>query len=153
MSDGTNNTPKWVARRQIGYKIYQGQFTDIVSKYQVIEDQTDDQLVDQVVHFFRHGSELIYPAKFIFCNIVYGYYLSKYFGVDFYHALNDPTVLFDSPVQVLYNQKPTVYDRIIDQVINDIDDLPSVVKTRHYFKMEMLINDEDISDVVQIKLN
>lgn len=151
MSDGTNK-PNWIKRRELAYKIYKDQFTDVCD-YTIIDNQSDDQLTNQVIEFFRNGSELNYPAKFIFCNIVYGYYLSKYFGVDLYHALNDPTVLFDSPVQVLYNQKPTVYDRIIDQVINDIDDLPSVVKTRHYFKMEMLINDEDISDVVQIKLN
>lgn len=141
------NNLDWKARRKIAYKLYNGLFDDYNLQYKVIKDQTDDQLIDQVIDFFINGSELIYPAKYIFCNIIYSYYLNKYFSVDFYQALDNIDTLYDSPCPVLYHDRPHVYNSIISAIIDRIELLPSVNKTRHYFKMEMLIDDEDISDV------
>ena len=137
----------WKQRRKVAYKLYNGLFNDVDLPYQVIENQTDQQLIDQLLNFFNNGSELIYPAKYIFCNIVYSYYLNKYFGVPFYQALDDHETLLDSPHCVLYSDRPNVYNIVIEQVFSKIEELPSVVKTRHYFKMEFLIDDEDITDV------
>ena len=141
----------WKDRRKLAYRLYRGLFDDVNLKYS-IENQNDEQaLTKQVLDFFENGSELIYPAKYIFCNIVYSYYLNKYFNVPFYQALDDKETLFDSPCCVLYSDAKQVYDTVIKKVIDRIDQLPSVVKTRHYFKMEFLIADEDISDVLSVK--
>ena len=141
----------WKDRRQVAYRLYRGLFNDVNLKYTVENGNDYDKLTDQVIDFFENGSQLIYPAKYIFCNIVYSYYLNKYFNVDFYKALDDKETLFDSPYCVLYSDAKQVYDNVIKKVIGQFDQLPSVVKTRHYFKMEFLIADEDISDVLSVK--
>ena len=141
----------WKQRRKLAYKLYRGLFNDANLPH-TIENQHDlDALQQQVVDFFKNGSELIYPAKYVFCNIVYSYYLNKYFQVPFYEALDNRETLFDSPCPLLYHQAKQLYDNVIDQVIDDIESLPSTTKTRHYFKMEFLIADEDISDVIDVK--
>ena len=141
----------WKDRRKVAYRLYRGLFDDVNLPHKV-ENQNDmHALTNQVIDFFENGSQLIYPAKYIFCNIVYSYYLNKYFNVDFYTALDDKETLFDSPCCVLYSDAKQVYDNVIKKVIDRIDQLPSVVKTRHYFKMEFLIADEDISDVLSVK--
>lgn len=142
---------EWKQRRKLAYKLYRGLFNDANLPH-TIENQHDlDALQQQVVDFFKNGSELIYPAKYVFCNIVYSYYLNKYFQVPFYEALDNRETLFDSPCPLLYHQAKQLYDNVIEQVIDDIESLPSTTKTRHYFKMEFLIADEDISDVIGVK--
>lgn len=138
----------WKDRRKVAYTLYRGMFDDCNLPYTIENDNDYRALTKQVLDFFEHGSELIYPAKYVFCNIVYSYYLNKYFNVPFYQALDDKDTLFDSPCPLLYNQAKSVYDEVIEKVIDRIDRLPSVTKTRHYFKMEFLIADEDISDVI-----
>ena len=134
-------------RRQLAYKLYNNLFVDLGNQYQIIDEQTDQQLTDQVLDFFNNGSKLIYPAKFIFCNIVYSYYLNKYFKLDFYQCLDDQTILDDSPCVCLYSQRRNVYDNVLKQVLPKIETFDSIIKTRKFFKQEYLINDEDLSDV------
>lgn len=140
----------WQQRRQLAYRLYNGLFNDVNLPYTVIENQSDDDLVSQVIDFFEHGSELIYPAKYIFCNIVYSYYLHKYFACDFSAQLNDLNTLYDSPCPVLYSDRPNVYKRILDAISPDVEKYQSTSKTRKYFKMEFLIDDEDLSEVCPI---
>ncbi len=141
----------WLQRRQLAYRLYRGLFDDVNLKYTIIENQTDDQLVQQVLDFFENGSELIYPAKYIFCNIVYSYYLNKYFNLDLYRQLDDLNTLYDSPCPIVYHDRPNVYKRVLNVVLPKIETLQSVNKTRKYFKMEFLIADEDISEVCPVK--
>ena len=140
----------WKQRRELAYKLYAGLFNDVNLQYQVIDNQTDQQLADQVIDFFIHGSELVYPAKYVFCNIVYSYYLNKYFACDMIEQMSDPETLYDSPCPVLYKERPDVYKRILDALDRDIGDYESTAKTRKYFKMEFLIDDEDISEVCPV---
>ena len=60
------NDLSWQQRRQLAYRLYSGLFNDVNLPYTVIENQTDEQLAEQVIDFFKHGSELVYPAKYIF---------------------------------------------------------------------------------------
>lgn len=142
---------EWERRRRLSYKLYAGLFDDVNLPYEIQNTNDDDALYHQVLYFFEHQSELIYPAKFIFCNIVYSYYLNKYFGEDFYESLDNKDLLADSPMILLYGDNKPLYDSILKEVMDRIETLPSVVKTRHYFKMEFLINDEDISDVLKAR--
>jgi len=139
-------TKDWQKARKLSYILYRGMFNDTNLSYETKNVHGED-LANQVIDFFEHGSLLVFPAKYVFCNIVYAYYLSKYFGEDFYKCLDDPEVLFDTPCKVLYSDDRIAYDIILRKVLPSIESYPSIVKTRHYFKMEFLINDEDISDV------
>lgn len=144
-------TNDWRARRKIAYKLYKNVFNDVNLPLTYIDSYDDHTLIETVLAFFKRGSELIYPAKYVFCNIVYSYYLNKYFGVDFYEALDSRETLFDSPYPLLYSQAKNVYDTVLNEIEGQIESLPSIVKTRHYFKMEFLIDDEDITDVCPVK--
>lgn len=140
----------WMQRRKIAYKLYDGLFNDNNLPIKVINNQTDEQLAEQVIDFFKNGSELIYPAKYIFCNIVYSYYLHKYFQCDFNAQLNDLNTLYDSPCPILYNDRPNVYKHVLTAINPNIETYQSTSKTRKYFKMEFLIDDEDISEVCPV---
>ena len=100
-----------------------------------------------MIDYFNNGSELVYPEKYIFCNIVYSYYLNKYFGLDFYKMLDSALTIPDSPMYYYYSDNKFVYDQILKQILPKIESCQSIIKTRHYFKQEFLIDDEDISDV------
>lgn len=106
------------------------------------EGQTDNELYEEVVSFFENGSELIYPSKYIFCNIVYSYYLAKYFGEDLKERLKDPNTLEDSPMYYTYVDNPKVYDRILEKVLPNIEQYDSIQKTLGYFYQEFLIEEK-----------
>lgn len=99
----------------------------------------EDEFVDQVVGFFEHGSQLVYPAKYVFVNIVYAHLLEKYFHRPFYESLDDDKLLDDSPIVVVYSQIPNVYDKVLARLGN-IEDYPSVASTADYFRREFLID-------------
>lgn len=141
----------WKRRRRIAYKLYRGMFDDANQQYTIENEHDYDKLAEQVIDFFNNGSQLIYPAKYVFCNIVYSYYLNKYFGVLFYQALDDRQTLFDSPCPLLYSDAKSMYDRVLDVVLPNLESYQSIDKTRHYFKMEFLISDEDLSDVIKTR--
>ena len=136
----------WLQRREIANKIYK--YTDNNLDYTIDLSQSSQQLVNQVLSFFNSGSELVYPAKYIFCNIVYSYFLNKYFGLDFYTQLNDKNTLIDSPIYCLYSDYKEVYDQVLDIVLPNIEQNQHISKTRKYFKQEFLIADEDLSDIL-----
>lgn len=112
------------------------------------KDLNDQELVKQVLDFFFIESQCIYPAKYIFCNVIYSYYLQKYFGLDFYQQLDDKETLVNSPYYCLYSDRKYVYDQVIKTVYSQLEQLLSCRKTRLYFKQEFLIFDEDFSEIL-----
>ena len=137
----------WQERRKTANKLYKYVYTDQNLDYQFDDNNQDQHLIDTVIDYFNNGSELVYPEKYIFCNIVYSYYLNKYFGLDFYKMLDSALTIPDSPMYYYYSDNKFVYDQILKQILPKIESFQSIVKTRHYFKQEFSINDEDISDV------
>ena len=136
----------WKSRRNLANQLYK--YSDNNLQYTVEQSQTDQQLTDQVIDFFVNGSQLIYPAKYIFCNIVYCHFLSKYFNLDFYKQLDDKDTLPDSPMYCTYSDRKTVYDNVLSKILVNIESYDSISKTRKYFKQEFLIMDEDLSDIL-----
>lgn len=112
------------------------------------KDLNDQELIKLVLDFFFIESQCVYPAKYIFCNIIYSYYLHKYFDLDFYQQLDDKDTLINSPQYCLYSDRKNVYDQVIEKVYTQIEQLPSCRKTRLYFKQEFLIFDEDFSEIL-----
>ena len=104
----------------------------------------EDELVHQVLGFFAHGSMLVYPAKYVFVNIVYAKLLEKYFGRSFYESLDDAELLDDSPIVVVYSQIKEVYDKVLAGLGDvDVTKLPSTQSTVDYFRHEFLIDEEN----------
>lgn len=133
-------------RRQKSNQFYQHYCDEVITvDYQTLNNQ---ELIKQVLDFFFIECLCIYPAKYIFCNIVYSYYLQKYFGLDFYQQLNDKDTLTNSPYYCLYSDRKDVYDQVIEKVYTQIEQLPSCRKTRLYFKQEFLIFDEDFNEIL-----
>lgn len=93
----------------------------------------------QVIHYFKYGSELIYPAKSYFVAIIYAKCLEKYFQEDFYQSLNDNELLPDDCYFSTYDNNKQIYDSIIEN-IGDIWQYDSIKKTVNYFKKEFLCN-------------
>lgn len=138
----------WRQRRRLAYRLYGNSWTDTNLPY-IIKQYDDESLIRTVVDMFEHGSELIFPPKFIFVNIVYSYYLNKYFGLSFYQMIDTEDLLFDSPAKILYSDNKYVYDQILSKVLDRIESFESINKTRKYFKLEYLIDDEDLTEVTK----
>ena len=102
-------------------------------------NQSNEELYEEVINFFENGSELIYPSKYIFCNIIYSFYLEKYFGEDFYERLSSEDTLEDSPMYYTYKDNPDLYDKILDEVLPKLETYSSIEKTMYYFKQEFLL--------------
>lgn len=132
--------PEWKLRQAKSYKEHNNNFGDSNLPH-TFEWLPEDELVDQVVGFFEHGSELVYPAKYIFVNIVYAHLLEKYFGRPFYESLDDAELLDDSPIVVVYSQIKGVYDKVLAR-LGDIESYPSTKSTVEYFRREFLIEEE-----------
>lgn len=99
-----------------------------------------NNIIEQIIHFFKYGSELIYPAKSYFVAIIYAKCLEKYFNIDFYESLNDKELLPDDCYFTIYNDSKDIYDNVIEN-IGDIWQYNSINKTVEYFKKEFLINE------------
>ena len=136
----TLNDMDWKERQRVSYQNHNNDFGDnnLTVRFEWLKE---DDLVEQVVDFFRNGSELVYPAKYIFVNIVYSHFLEKYFDRDFYESLDDAEMIADSPCVVTYSQCKNVYDRVLEE-IGDIEQYPSIQTTYDYFKEEFLFDDE-----------
>lgn len=98
-----------------------------------------DDISHTVVQFFKLGSQLIYPAKSYFVAIVYAKCLEKYFGKDFYQALDDEELLPDDKYFLPYSKSKHIYDQILTQLQDDILSYKHTEKTVQYFKKEFLI--------------
>lgn len=131
------NVSDWNKRREISYRL--NQWDDVNLPYLYVDRKHDD-LANRVIGFFENGSELEFPAKYVFCNIIYAYYIVKYFGGDFYQLLDDKRLLFDSPSQLLYHDDKYAYDKIIAKVLPNLESYQSIKKTRDYFNREFMIN-------------
>lgn len=130
----------WRERRRIAYLLYGNDWGDSGHKF-VHKQYTDDQqLIDDVVDMFENGSTLTFPAKYVFVNIIYCYFLNKVFGVDFYQALDDRSVLFDSPYPILYHEKREAYDAILAKTLDKIITYDSIKPTVRYFEREFLLD-------------
>lgn len=130
-------------RKEKSKKMFRYFPDNIIAQNRVINHERGQVLIDRVIDFFENGSELIYPAKFVFCNIVYAYYLNKYFNLDFYECLDTYEILADSPSVLLYSQAKQEYDTIINHVIDHIEHYKSIEKTRLFFMQEFLIFGEN----------
>lgn len=124
-------------RRQVANALYE--YDDSNLPIVIKEGQTDNELYEEVVSFFENGSELIYPSKYIFCNIVYSYYLQKYFGEDFLERLSDKETLEGSPCYYTYLDNPKLYDKILSKVLPNLESYNSIQKTLSYFRQEFLL--------------
>lgn len=111
-----------------------------------VHEFTDEQLVESVVrHFAEKVDTLIYPSKSYFVAIMYAALLQYHFGVDFYEALNDPSLLYDNDkFFVPYNKNGHVYDAILDRIplteLKQLNHLPQVEATIDYFNKEFMLN-------------
>lgn len=139
--------PNYLQERRKKSREFFKQYTDENVKIEIVKDQTEQELIMQVLLFFETESQCIYPAKYIFCNIVYSYYLNKYFGLDFKECLADEDILKNSPIEYAYKDHMHVYDAILAK-LNDIENYVSIKKTRLYFKQEFLIFDEDLTEIL-----
>lgn len=129
----------WKERRTVAYLTQQFDDQDLPFR---IEHSDDQQLAHQVLDFFANGSQLVYPAKYVFCAIVYAYFLHHYFGLNFRSCLENPDLMPDSPTILTYGQKPNVYDYVLQNMEN-VERYPSIQKTVQYFKQEFLIHERD----------
>lgn len=100
----------------------------------------NENVVEQVIEFFKTESKLIYPAKSIFVAIVYARCLERYFDIPFKEALNIPDLLEDDMFFQPYKAIPDIYDEVVDKVGN-IWLYSSIEKTVGYFKKEFLIEE------------
>lgn len=123
--------------RKFNYDLIKFNDVNLPSKY---EYSTDEELVEQVIDFFKNGSKLIYPAKSFFVGIVYAKCMEVTFKDDFYKNLNDPTLLFDDKYFIRYSDAKDIYDSIIAELdMDNVLNLPSTQKTVEYFKQEFTI--------------
>ena len=130
----------WKNRRKLSYLI--NDFEDTGLPYLITEYASDEELVSEIVNFFIHGSELIYPAKSYFVAIVYAKLLEKYFEADFYECLNDSELLPDDSFFVPYDNSRNVYDAAIKRIGNPLD-YAAADKTKEYFYQEYLVHGTD----------
>lgn len=102
----------------------------------------NENIAEQVIHFFETESELIYPAKSYFVAIIYSYCLAKYFNIPLLESLNDEELLPDDGFFVVYRNDTKTYNKILKNIdIKNIFNLKSTQKTIGYFKREFLIKD------------
>jgi hypothetical protein len=139
--------PNYLQERRKKSREFFKQYTDENVKIEIVKDQAAQELIEQVLLFFETESSCIYPAKYIFCNIIYSYYLNKYFDLDFKKCLADEDVLKNSPVEYSYKDHVDIYNAILSK-LKDIESYTSIKKTRLYFKQEFLIFDEDLTEIL-----
>ena len=132
----------WKARREIANKLIE--FNDVnLPEIEWVDYDTHEQLASRVIEFFETESELEYPAKHIFVNIVYSYLMEYYFDEDFEEILMDDEFLADSPYSVPYHEYEDVYEEVLAS-ISDIRDYESTQKTIDYFKEEFLLDENPL---------
>lgn len=139
--------PNYLQERRKKSRKFFKQYTDENVKIEIVKNQTEQELIEQVLLFFETESSCIYPAKYIFCNIIYSYYLNKYFNLNFKECLSDKNVLKNSPIEYSYKDHIEIYEAILSK-LKDIESYASIKKTRLYFKQEFLIFDEDLTEIL-----
>ena len=137
----------WKNRRKLSY-LY-NDFDDINLPYTVKTYDSDKALIKEIVSFFIKGSELIYPAKSYFVALVYAKMLEKYFGVDFYTALEDKELLPDDIFFVTYNNNREIYDSVLKTIGNPLD-YEAAEKTKKYFYQEFMVDGANNKDNGQV---
>ena len=129
----------WQERRKLAYAMHE--FDDVCLEHEVVQ-LSGQALVNMIVKFFETESSLVYPAKAYFVAIVYAYCLNRYFGEDFYCALNNKELLPDDHYFVVYSEDKPVYDGVIARIdLSRLTQYPSTQKTLTYFKQEFLLGD------------
>lgn len=105
----------------------------------------EEQLVELVAAYFIQPwpDQLLYPAKTYAVAVIYAVLISHYFGDDVLEALNCPSLLYNNDHHfVTYDQNPSVYDQIIQNVSAQsllTSHLPQVRTTVEAFHQEFLI--------------
>lgn len=133
----------WHSRRALANLMHDYDDYDLEYKE---EFRTDEKTAEQVLLFFRNGSELIQPAKSFFVAIVYAALMEAYFSIPFYEALSMPDLLTEDKWFRPYDKAKGIYDRILLVLPHDFLSLPSVQKTKAYFKEEFLIGADSESN-------
>ena len=126
----------WRQRRELSYLMHEWDDVNLPYEHQ---DMSDDAIIKIVLKFFKEGSELLYPAKSYFVAVVYAKMLNKYFGVDVYEALDQPDLLPDDKYFTQYKYSRYIYDNILANIEDPIEQYPGTAKTLQYFKEEFLI--------------
>ena len=98
-----------------------------------------ENVIEQIIEFFKTESKLVYPAKSYFVAIVYAACLVRWFNIDFMQSLDDPELLPDDRYYLPYSQAKDIYQSVLDN-IGDIWQYPSINKTVEYFKKEFMVN-------------
>lgn len=129
-----------IKRRKLSYKL--NKWNDVNLPY-IVDLQSN--LPELVLNFFETQSQLIYPAKSYFVAIVYSFCLSNWFNVPIIEALSDPELLPDDKFFKPYAEDMLTYNKIIDNMPNDILSLDSTQKTIDYFKREFLVGEYEWS--------
>lgn len=127
-----NKSKDWRELRKLSYLM--NEWDDV----NLPQSEDYSNIVQQTIDFFKNGSELIQPAKSYFVAIVYAKCLEKYFGEEFYTALNYKDLLPDDKWFKPYSESKEIYDAILNE-IGDVFSYISIDKTVSYFKKEFLI--------------
>ncbi|TFG94183.1 hypothetical protein E4H12_15630 [Candidatus Thorarchaeota archaeon] len=141
---------EWKLRQQITHKLHK--HDDLIENEEVIVTdrasiRTLDFAHDVLMYFVQEGDgKLYYPQKSYAVALIYARLLEKYFGEQFYDALNDPELLISDLYFVPYNEDREAYDDIIGAAnywkLWDFESNPIsyVQSTVHYFKQEFLLD-------------
>ena len=135
-----NKVVTWKQRQEVYHNITQS-FDDDLSNFEI---EMSDDIVNNAIRYFTDRSiGWIYPAKSYAVGICYAKWVSDYFGVDFYEALNDPDLLYNNdPYYVPYNTGKEIYDKIIEQVTLSFDEEKGMVPDMKQYFIEEFIIDE-----------
>lgn len=144
-----NKKLEWLFDRREKSKQIFKTTTDEGLDCRIIKNQPEEAVIKQVKEFFEKGSDLVYPAKYVFCNLVYAYYGKYYFDIDVLELLQEPKLLENSPCEYLYKDHPRVYNALMIDILPNMKKYESSIKkTRLYFKQEFLIFDEDLTEIL-----
>lgn len=130
----------WKERQEI-YHNNRKVFDDDLRNFEL---EFSDDIVNNAIRYFNDRSiGWVYPAKSYAVGICYAKWVSDYFGVDFYDALNDSELLFNNdPYYIPYNKDKETYDKIIEQITLSFDETKGMIPDiKKYFTEEFIIDE------------
>lgn len=130
----------WKVRQHIYHAL--NPITDYIDGEDIVQHNRSQLVQDIVDYFTGEQAELVYPAKSYAVAIIYAQLLNKYFGEDFWNALDDPDLLFGNDrFFVPFSEDPQTYKEAFAQIDTDVENLPwsQVRTTISYFKEEFML--------------
>lgn len=140
----------WKVRQLLTHKL--NKHDDLIENMQVCVWNKDelrpiDFEHDVFLYFVDEGDGILhYPHKSYAVAIIYASLLEKYFGEQFYDALNDPALLLSDKFFVTYNEDRTTYNSVISMLTYwdkwdfEANPISSVQATVRYFKKEFVLD-------------